>query len=69
LWGKGSFGTIKIEEGIEIDSESTESPMTISGTLSCHYFPPMPNRSEAVQAMALETLNDLLASKGTGVEC
>lgn len=69
LWGYGLYSTLKIEDGIEIDSESTESPMSISGTISTHYFPPMPNPNENLRASASETLGDLLASKGTGVVC
>lgn len=69
LWGYGTHGLIKIEEGVEIDAESTESPMTLSGTLVVHYTPPMPQVNENARAGAIQTLNDLLSSKGTGVEC
>lgn len=69
LWGYGFHGTIKIESPVDIDAESTESPMTLSGTLTVHYHPPMPIINNNIRAGAIETLDSVLESKGTGIEC
>jgi hypothetical protein len=70
IWGYGQGGTLKIEDGIEIDNESTESPMTISGTFSCHYFPPsIPTPNLNVRAATANLLQDVINNEGKGVEC
>ncbi len=68
-WGKGIFGFIVVEDNPESDSEGSETPMSYSATLHCHYFPNKPVINEALKGVAHKVINDLNGVDGSYMSC
>ncbi len=69
LWGKASHGFIVVEDGVESDAEGSETPMSQTATLHCHYFPACPEINEALVGIAHKAIAELNSVDGGYLDC
>lgn len=68
-WGKAVLGYIVVEDNPEADSEGSETPMSHSIMLHCHYFPDKPNINESLRGIAHQTISSLNGVSGGYSNC
>ncbi|NOR58057.1 MAG: hypothetical protein GQ474_05990 [Sulfurimonas sp.] len=68
-WGKAIAGFIVVEDNPEADSEGSETALSHSVTLHCHYFPNKPTINESLKGIAYKAIEKLNAVDGTYKDC
>ncbi len=68
-WGTAVMGYVVVEDNPEADAEGSETPMSQSIMLHCHYFPNKPIINEALKGIAHKAINDLNGVTGGYNEC
>jgi len=69
LWGKAVNGFIVTEDNPEADSEGSETPMKISITLHCHYFPEELSTNDALRGNSADAVEKLNSVTGDFLDC
>ena len=68
-WGTAVMGFVVVEDNPEADAEGSETPMSHSIMLHCHYFPNKPIINEALKGIAHKAINELHSVDGGYNDC